>query len=168
MKSKRPNHFLNHVFFFTVSILIIFSGCQAQNLPFISAINKQGLKEVQLGNSNYYLSMPSNFQISEARGKEGQLGYNIIPKDTSSTMFGFIEIRHGSPIGGNLYGNLNSKPFAESLLANKKVLWKIVMTETGYYQAYTSENGDLNAHVSSKRQSDINTLISIVASLKKK
>jgi hypothetical protein len=164
----KPNHFLNHIFCLTVSILIVFSGCQTQNLSFISAINKQGLKEVQLGNSNYYLSLPDNFEISEARGKEGQLGYNIIPKDTSSTMFGFIEIRHGSPIGGNLNDNLNSKPLAESLLANKKVQWKIATTETGYYQAYTSENGDLNARVSSKLRTDIDTLISIVASLKKK
>jgi hypothetical protein len=164
----KPNRFLNHIFFLTVSILTVFSGCQAQNLPFISAINKQGLKEVQLGNSNYYLLLPDNFEISEARGKEGQLGYNIMPKDTSLTMFGFIEIRHGHPIGGNLYDNLNSKAFAESLLANIRVQWKIATTETGYYQAYTSENGDLNARVSSKPRTDIDTLISIVASLKKK
>jgi hypothetical protein len=164
----QPNRFLRHILFLTVSILIVFFSCQAQNLPFISAINKGDLKEVRLGNSNYYLLLPVNFKISEARGKEGQLGYNIISKDSSSTIFGFIEINHGHPVGNNLHNDLNSKPFAESLLANKKVQWKIAITENGYYQAYTSENSDLNAHGSSKLKTDIDTLISIVASLKKK
>jgi hypothetical protein len=168
MKAIRPNYFLELVLFLTAFVLIAFVGCQTQNMPFISAIHKQGLNEVRLGSSNYFLLLPNDFEVSEARGKEGQLGYNIVPKDTSSTMFGFVEIRRGRPIGGDLHDDINSKPFAETILGNKKVQWKITTTETGYYQAFTSENGDLNAHVSSKARADIDTLVSIIASLKKK
>jgi len=167
MKPIRPVYLLSPLIILAVTIVSVLGSCQTHNLPIISPIKKKELKEVQLGTSNYYLLLPYNFEISEARGKEGQLGYNIIPKDTSSTMLGFVEIRRGRPIGGG-DDDSDSKPFAESLLGDKKVQWRIATTETGYYHAFTSENGDLNAHASAKLRTDIDTLVSIIASMKKK
>jgi hypothetical protein len=164
MKTIRPIHFHNPVLYLVISFVTVFTSCHTQNLPFISAINKKDLNEVQLGTSNYYLLLPYNFETSEAHGKEGQLGYNLIPKDISSTMFGFVEIRRGHPIGGD--DKSDSKPFAESLLSGKKVQWRIAKNETGYYEALTSEDGDLNAHVSSKLRTDIDMLVSIIATLR--
>ena len=152
--------------FISFSILW-FNACE--QVPFIEANNKSGLKETRLGESKYYLLLPENFKLSEARGKEGQLGYSLIPIDTSSTMFGFIEIRHGNPIGGDsLFSNKNDKIFAESYLLNKKVSWTINQSETGYFTAFTTENGDLNARVSSKNRNEIESLISVIATLKEK
>jgi hypothetical protein len=168
MKTIRPVNFLITACILTIAMLTFFAGCQSKNLPFISVVSKTNSHEVRLGTSNYFVLLPSNFTISEARGKEGQLGYNIISKDTSSTKFGFIEIRRGHPVGRDLYNKANSELFVKTRLADKKVQWKIAMTETGYYQAFTSENGDLNAQVSSKLRTDIDTLVSIIASLNKK
>jgi hypothetical protein len=168
MKTIKPIYFFIAACVLTIAMLTLFSGCRSKNLPFMSVVSKTNSHEVQLGTSNYYVLLPSNFTISEARGKEGQLGYNIISKDTSSTKFGFIEIRRGRPIGGDLYNKANSELFVKTRLADKKVQWKITTTENGYYQAFTSENGDLNAQVSSKLRTDIDTLVSIIASLNKK
>ena len=145
----------------------VFNSCQDDDLPFLPAIKSSGLKEIKLGQSDYYLHLPESFKISEARGKEGQWGFNIIPTDTSSTMFGLIEIRSGNPIGGESEDK-SAEKFALSYLAEKKVEWKIHQTKSGYFNAYTSENGDLNAKVSSKNRKDIDSVISIIATLKKK
>ena len=126
------------------------------------------IHEARLGESNYFIQLPDIFKISEARGKEGQLGYNIIPKDTSSTMFGFIEIRHGNPIGDiSQYGGPPTE-IISSYLLDKKVEWKIYKTETGYFDASTNEKGDLNANASSKNRNQIDSLVSIISTLRQK
>ena len=113
--------------------------------------------------------LPGNFELlEEARGIEGQLGYNIIPKDSSSTAFGFIEIQHGRPIGDNSRLDKSAKLFAKSYLSDKKVNWTIYKTETGYFIAFTTEDGDINANVSSKKRTEIDSLISIIATLKER
>jgi hypothetical protein len=126
------------------------------------------IREPRLGESNYFIQLPTNFGISEARGVEGQLGYNIIPKDTASTMFGFIEIRHGEPIGGHIPPRDSAKIFMKSILLNKQVEWKFTKTATGYFDVFTDEKGDLNAWAISKTINEIDTLISIIATLKQK
>lgn len=150
-----------------IFVVTVFNSCQEQNLPIIQSIKTKDIKEVRLGESNYYLLLPNNFEISEAQGKEGSLGYDIFPKDTSLTMFGFIDIRHGNPIGSNSEDN-SAKVFAISNLSDKKVKWKIYQTETGYFNAFTSESGDLNATASSKNRIEVDSLISIIATLKRK
>lgn len=145
-----------------------FTTCQNTVLPFIDAITTNNLKEVKLGESNYYLKTPASFEISEARGKEGQLGYNIIPKDTASTMFGFIEIKPGHPIGGGIIDEEGAKGYAISLLLNEKTTWKISqIAETGYFNRYTGKR-NISATVSAKNKNEIDSLIAIIATLVKK
>lgn len=143
-------------------------SCQFGQLPVIQPNTGSDLKEARLGESNYYLLLPDRFELSEARGKEGQLGYNIMPGNPSSTMFGFIEIRRGQPIGDPLSVSRTAKAFAKSAFLDKEIPWTINKTETGYFEAFTTENGDLNARVSSKNREEIDVLISIIATLKKK
>jgi hypothetical protein len=143
-------------------------SCQSQNeqLPFIEAITNEKLIEVKLGESDYYLKIPDGFEVTEARGKEGQLGYNIIPNDSISTMFGFVEIESGRPIGGGFSGKSSNK-YVQSLFLNKKTTWKIYKEESGYFTAHTKK-GDISSDVSSKSKNEIDSLISIIATLTRK
>jgi hypothetical protein len=134
----------------------------------INTNSRVDTNEVRLGESNYFIQLPDTFIISEARGKEGQLGYNIIPKDTSSTMYGFIEIRHGNPIGKISLFDGPPKEVISSYLLGKKVEWKIYKTETGYFDASTNEKGDLNANASSKNRNQIDSLVYIISTLRQK
>ncbi len=128
-------------------------------------------KEVRLGESNYYLQLPDNFKISEDSGKEGGLGYGITPKDVSSTSIGFVSIRNNNGINDPADTSsidTTAKVFASSYFLNKVVKWNISKTITGYFEACTITTGNLNAWASSKRRNEIDSLISIIATLKEK
>jgi hypothetical protein len=134
----------------------------------INANSPVGIHEKRLGESHYFIQLPDIFNISETRGKEGQLGYNVIHKDTSSTMFGFIEIKHGNPIEDNSLYDGEPNEIISSYLLDKKVEWKIYKTETGFFDARTNEKGDLNANASSKDRNEIDSLVSIISTLRQK
>ena len=156
----KKNYFL--IGFLSLSI----ASCQHQKIPAIEASSSNS-PETRLGETDYYLRLPDSLLLSEARGKEGQLGYNILPTDSSSTLHGFIEIIKGRPVGGRNTGS-GAKVFATSYLAGNKVNWEIYQTETGYFTAFTNEAGDLNAEVSSKTRAEIDNLVSVIATLRKK
>ena len=141
------------------------SSCTNSELPVIEASKSNALKEMRLGETNYYLNLPDNFKLEEVRGKEGQLGYEITPLDTSIGMSGFVEIRYGSPIGKTYRGGLG-KLIAKSTLLNKKVEWIMEDSSRGYFYAYTEETGDLNAYVSARKRDEIDSLISWVSTLR--
>lgn len=145
-------------------------SCANTNRPnrTINQNEEPGAVETRLGQSNYFILLPATFSLSEARGKEGQLGYNIIPRDTGSTMFGFIEIRHGHPIGGDSIHDGPPKETVSSNFLNKQVQWNVYVTEAGNFSAYTNEKGDLNAWASSKKRNGIDSLIAIISTLKQK
>lgn len=168
MQAKPLSTYLTTVLLVVAISFNHFQACNAQTPSIIAPINQDGLREVRLGISNYYLLLPDKFEISEARGKEGQLGYNILLKDGSFTMYGLIEIRRGRPIGNNLDNETKADTCAQSFLDGKIVTWKLYRTETGFYTAFTSETGDLNARVSSSDRLGIDTLISIIATLTQK
>ena len=125
-------------------------------------------REMRLGESDYYVMLPESLRLSEARGKEGQLGYNLMPRDTASTQYGFIEIRRGSPILGGSTSTAKPVGSATSRLLDNRVTWTVDQTETGYFNAYTNEGGEVNARASSKDREELNNLIAIIATLKKK
>lgn len=138
-------------------------------LPVIQPNTSADLIETRLGTSDYYVSIPPGFEIKEARGKEGQLGYNIMPRDETIDQYGFIEIKRGSPIMSGFDSLVGSgKAFAKARLLDNDVVWSSYKTETGYYSAYTTEIGDLNARASSKDQKQVESMIAIIATLKHK
>lgn len=152
-----------------IFVLLFYSfyliSCQNQDeqLPFIDAITNEKLIELKLGESDYYFKIPDGFEVTEARGKEGQLGYNIIPTDSTSTMFGFIEIESGRPIGNGSTTESSAK-YVQSLFLNKKTTWSISKEESGYFTAYTQKE-NISSDVSSKSKYEIDRLISIIATL---
>lgn len=139
-------------------------SCQNSELPIIEANTSDG-KDIRLGESDFYLKLPNRFEISEAWGKEGQLGYNIIPKDTTLSLHGFIEIKRGNPIGEGPHSGENSKKYKQSSFLNKKVTWKIYQTETKWLIAYTKKR-NISADVSAKNNLEIDSLIAIIATLR--
>lgn len=148
-------------------LLFVFASCgKEQTLQNIAPAVNNSFKETRLGDSNFYLLIPDNYQIKEARGKEGQLGYSIILKDGEPGAYGFIEIRRGSPIGVEL--NKTATQLATSKLDAGNVVWFVNQTETGYFSAFTNEIGDLNAKASSKELKEVETMISIIATLSRK
>jgi len=157
--------------------LIIYSGCaniadqdrvSGKKVNSIATGTHPNIRETRLGESNYFLQLPGTFKLFEAQGKEGQLGYGIIPEDNSSTMLGFIEIKHGDPIGEKPVDNSSPQEIISAYFLDKKVLWRIYKTETGYFVASTDEKGDLNANASSKRRNEIDSLIMSIATLRQK
>ncbi len=150
-----------------LTLVLALHSCEDSNLPFIEASKNKALKEIRLGESDYYLNLPTSFKLEEVRGKEGQLGYEIVPLDTSTGMSGFIEIQYGSPIGKTYRGG-PGELIAKSNLLNKKVEWIMEDPFKGYLYAYTDENGDFNANVSARTRYEIDSLISWISTLKTK
>ena len=122
--------------------------------------------EVKLGDSKLYLIVPDYIKVIEARGKEGQHGFNILPKDTSSKMYGFIKVAHGHPIGDSNNNECNhpEKPI-QSIFINVQVKWTICVVETGYFYAWTNGYKGITASASSHNRTEIENLISIIGTL---
>lgn len=125
--------------------------------------------EVKLGDSKFYLVVPDGFNVIEARGKEGQHGFHILPKDASSKMFGFIEIQHGNPITTDSLTEFGiSKEYIQSTFLNVKTKWTVYVTKTGYFDAETPVIRGISASALSNKRHDIDSLISIIETLSEK
>lgn len=152
-------------------ILIIFlvlstSSCGSKEYRLIEPNQKSNLKEIRLGQTNYYLKLSDAFELSQAKGKEGQIGYDIFPKDSSSGMFGFIEVDLGQRLHDKIDDRGILKEKVQSKLLNRKAVWKIYQTKTEYYVAETSVR-NVYSEVSCKKINDIDLLISIMTTLSK-
>jgi len=146
--------------------LIFFISCSTESISDIKPNSRKDLNETRLGETKYYINLPKNLIIEEVQGKEGTLNYDISPVDSSSEMFGVITLEKGNPIGtDSSKGSLSSKKTSNFL--NHSVTWKIYKTEGGFYEAYTPET-NITASASSNKLSDIDSLISIIATLTKK
>ncbi len=90
------------------------------------------------------------FQIIETRGKEGQVGYSLAPKDTLITTHCFIETESGRSVGGRS-SDESAKAYVRSNLLDLKTTWQLYKTETDYYIAYTEKKG-ISVEIASKKQ----------------
>ena len=106
----------------------------------------------------------------EARGKEGQLGYHIIQKDTSAKIYisGFIGILHGNPIGETDDEGWDKIASARSPFLGREITWNIYKTPTGFFDAETPRGEDVSGHCTSNKRNEIDTLISVIATLTEK
>ncbi len=135
-------------------------------------VSEQGLlsgetKEIRLGSSEFVLDLPESYELTEARGKEGQLGYTIHPKDSLVTMSGFIEIKKGYPVNRPPLEAGREKNNISSTFLEKQILWDVYETESGYFVAEIPD-GAISATVSSNKRNEVDSLISIIATLKRK
>lgn len=136
--------------------------------PVINTIPKAANTPMtRLGNSEYLLQLPSYFTLAEVHGTEGQVGYNILPIDTTNEMFGFIEIEHGEPIGRSrpdIWGVVQDT--IRSVVLNEQASWPLHKSGTGYLTAGTSV-AQISARVWSSKRNEIDSLIAIVSTLTK-
>jgi hypothetical protein len=128
-------------------------------------MRSEGPEEMPLGQSGYMVNLPGIYTITEAKGKEGQLGYTISSQDSSNHVFGFVEIKKGmgiipKPAAGD-------KPFMKSKFNGDETQWMLHRTETGYFEAYTPTDNDIRARVSSDREKEVRELVMLLATFRK-
>lgn len=154
---KKLFYFL--IFLFTIS-------CNESNLKLIEKATYSNLKEEQLGQSVYYVKIPSTMFIEEVRGKEGQIGYGLWQIDSAiryKSFSGFIEIERGNPIGRQPdLENVIEK--VRSFIQNKSVKWEIGITENGSYEA-TAYWNKLTFNGSASTREELDSVISILSTL---
>jgi hypothetical protein len=121
---------------------------------------------VRLGSSRYYLRLSNDLTISEAKGKEGQLGYNIIPKDTASHLFGFIQIKRGNPVGGPSR-SFDPKEYINANLLGKEIIWMVEEPGPGYFFGRMSQD-KISAWISSNDRNGLERLIKLFSTLTRK
>jgi len=148
------------------SLTVFLSNCTNNGSRLIDASNRNDLKVTRLGQTNYYLNLATDFELTQARGKEGQIGYDIFPKDQSPRASGFIEIDEGQRLHDAIddWGILKEK--VQSKLLNHETIWRIYQTETGRYVAETSKR-NVYASVSAGNIVSVDSLIAIIATLRK-
>jgi hypothetical protein len=128
-----------------------------------------GSNEVKLGDSKFYIIVPDNYKVIEARGKEGQHGFHLTLKNTSPQTYGFIEIAHGYPIFDSTENDCkNSKFYTQSILLHTQVTWTICNRGNKFFDVQTNVNKDIMAFAYSDKKNDIDSLISIIGTLSEK
>ena len=150
---------------FCLSCLIL-NSCAQSHQQVIAAQPGEFQKTLPLGNTQYSIELPDSFRIEEANGKEGQLGFSIIPLSENSSMQGFIQILKGNPHLAD--DKIKKEVFCTSFLNGKPVMWSIYKTETDYLYAESSEVGELSATAVSKNKTEVELLIRIISTLKMK
>lgn len=175
---KALNNLIYFVFkqvrFLLIAIIIFISiGCSnTKNMknekPLLAKDLGNNTNEVTLGATGYVLKVPDGYVVVEAKGKEGQHGFHILPASSTSTVFGFIEIEHGYPIVDTTGAKDSLLGYIKSELLNLSVKWELYLSKSKYYYAETPVVSGVSASVFSERKDDIETLISIIETLAKR
>ena len=153
------------VIFLCIIGLISFSCINQINTPG-APLNQQ--KEVRLGKSRYYIMLPNDLKMSEARGKEGQLGYDFTSRRKESDILGFIEIEHGHPVGGqDIFSSLEGRNDSlYGIFLGTRTLWLIKVTPAGLFA--TTPKGNVSAFITAKDRKDLDRLIMVFSTLSEK
>lgn len=169
---------------FVVIIFCLIVGISSVNCNDVRTIyvnNRKDLKEFRLGESNFYIDLPNDFTIENSGiGKEGQKDYFFYSKDSflvrkydfhSSDSIPIttisIEIDEGQRLLDKIYDWGAIKEKVKSPLLNQKTLWTIYERETGYFIGQTAAK-KIWIEVDSRHKSEIDSLISFVATLHRK
>lgn len=165
-----PNFFQNIKHFLLLLTLTLLVSCantqkMTSERPLPSKKIGVNINEVKLGDSKFYLRIPDGFDVVEARGKEGQRGFNILPKNNSSKMFGSIETQHGHPIidSNETLGTVTE--YIQSTFLDVPIKWVIYFSKSKYYYAETPVIRGISASAFSDKRDDIDSIISIIHSL---
>lgn len=150
-------------------LLVLFlSSCAPKTSSVLEKYKGVDIVTSRLGKSQYLLHHPSIMFLEEVRGKEGQLGYGLWLKDSTSRftgMSGFVEIEHGNGTSSAE----NDEPaieFVNTMMLNKSVVWPVVQTETGYFTSYVKVEG-LYFSASAPRRAALDSVIAILSTLTK-
>ena len=112
---------------------------------------------------------PDNLEVTEEWGKEGQHGFAITTKDTSSKMFGFIEVTHGYPIedSSSVYCK-DSKIYSESIFLKKHLTWTSCSIYDNIIFVKTENDNGISVWATSDKKEEVDTMISIIGTLYQK
>lgn len=156
--------------YFAAFLLLLAVSCKESTLKFIETASYRNLKEERLGQSSYYVKLPSTMLIDEARGKEGQLGYGLWLIDSINRYVspsGFIEIEHGNPIGWEPDCDISIEKVRSNLL-NDIIKWTICKSETGNYFSAIAYPGKLYLKARSRTRTGLDSMIATIATLTSK
>jgi hypothetical protein len=163
--------FNSRFLFATFGVVIIISCSYSKHASIERPLPKTKIgynaNEIRLGTSEFYLIVPDDIEVTEGRGKEGQLAYNLFSKDSSSKMFGYIEIEHGYPINQIKHCE-NPKEYTYSIFLKSKVKWTICETQMGYSYIETIGYNGISAGAFSNNKNELDSLISIIGTLSEK
>jgi hypothetical protein len=157
-----------------ITVILSFLSCSSARHSAIDkplAERKVGSdsNEIKLGDTKFYLTVSDNIKITEARGKEGQHGFYILPKDDSSKIYGFIETQHGRPIGDSSFNDCkDGKVYTKSIFLNKQVTWTMCLFKNKYFNVETKGYNGVTAYAYADKISDIDNMISIIGTLTEK
>ena len=154
--------------YFGASLLLFVVSCSESTLKFIDTASYPDLREERLGQSSYYVKIPSTMFIDEARGKEGQLGYGLWLIDSTFRYLGpngFIEIEHGSPIGWKPDCDISIEKVRSKLL-DGTVKWTICKNQTGSYFSAIAHRGGLTLSADSPTRAGLDSMIATIATLR--
>jgi hypothetical protein len=152
---------------FGAALTLVALSCKDSTLKSIETASYSNLKEERLGQSSYYIKFPSTMFIDETRGKEGQLGYGLWQIDSINRYLspsGFIEIKHGRPIGWEPDCDIVIEKVRSNLL-NGTINWRICKSETGNYYSAIAYHGKLTLSATARTQSGLDSMIAIIATL---
>jgi hypothetical protein len=150
---------------FLLIIGLALYSCTSQKKGSGAPPNQQ--KEVRLGESSYFIDLPNDMIMSEARGKEGQLGYDFTARSQGSDFSGFIEIRHGHPIGRqDIFSSLEVKDSLYAPFLGTRTLWLIKENPAGLLA--TTQKGNVSAFITAKDRKDVDRLITVFSTLSEK
>jgi len=152
---------------FGAALILVAISCKDSTLKSIETASYSNLKEERLGQSSYYIKVPSTMFIDEARGKEGQLGYGLWQIDSINRYISpscFIEIEHGRPIGWEPDCDISIENVRSNLL-DGTIKWTICKSETGNYYSAIAYQDKLTLSASARTQSGLDSMIAIIATL---
>ena len=153
--------------YFGALLLLLTVSCKESTLKFIDTAADPNLEEERLGQSSYYVKLPSTMFIEEARGKEGQLGYGLWLIDSLNryvSSHGFIEIEHGNPIGWEPDCDISVEKVRSNLL-NDIIKWTICKSETGDYFSAIAYPGKLYLKAQSRTRTGLDSMIATISTL---
>ena len=158
-------------------LLALFFGCsqtsknggtenRQDSIVAISTDSASINKSVRLRQTDYYIDLPDSFELYEAHGKEGQMGFGLKLKNGKFTNSAFIEIEHGMTYEARPTTPLKPIDSISAILLDKTVKWKIYKSPNNFYDAVTSDTIGITGSVSSSNRLQIDRLVSILSTLR--
>lgn len=128
--------------------------------------NNSNFLPTRLGSSDYMIDLPLSYKMTEARGKEGQLGYHFAPNDEGLQNSFFVELKQGKGIVAEDDEPVEST--IQALVLGEKVTFKINRNINQYYSGITREHSVFpKLTAGAYQKAHLEEMIQIMATLRK-
>lgn len=122
---------------------------------------------VELGHSNYYIRLPEDIEMAEAKGLSGQPGYSFHPKQSDFSSLGFISVDSGglSGVRDASACPVRKTDVVYARLLDDQVRW--VIEDRGRFLDATTSLGKVSANIYTKDRKYIDRMIDVFSTLQK-